>query len=146
MILPVNYTRSTLWLINSSYSCKYSKVFFYLSLLSHCSRSFFRFLQELNSMINRENHICFSYRNSFFRVCFTLRTNVFLRRNCYYQVSLKPSLWARNCRICLRRIFSWEPNSPTILCFPFPPSFCAGRFYYYSSIFLHSTGSNNPLG
>jgi len=59
--------------------------FFFICLYLHVGRgiyysSFFFF----GNMKNRSNSSICSNRNCFYRICFTMRTNVFLGSNCHY--------------------------------------------------------------
>lgn len=62
--------------------------------------------------------IC-SYSNSVYRLHFTMRTNVLLRHNYNYQLTIShPIHWNQPCRVNLRRFSSRQSHLNTILCLP----------------------------
>ncbi|KAK2810760.1 hypothetical protein Q5P01_000353 [Channa striata] len=88
-------------------------------------------------MKHRCNSSPTSYNNRLCRLCVTLRTNIFLRRNCYYQPPLSHSIRGFSVdNATLTRFFAFH--------FLFP--FLILALTVIHLLFLHETGSTNPLG
>lgn len=113
----------------SKSSCKRSLPIFYLHVLPHRARTLLRILQQDRNLKSRSNFIPSDHTYCLYGIRVSLRTNVFLSRNCNYKPSLRYSLYRdNNCPMVVRRIFSRQCHPNSVFCFSLSIPF------YYSSI------------
>lgn len=80
-------------------------------------------------------------------VCATLGANVLLGGNCHYKSILSPALYrGGRCKLDLRGICRRQRHLNPVFCFPLlGPNYCCSLCRAHL-LFLHQSGSSNPLG
>jgi hypothetical protein len=85
--------RCKLWMDITYYSCKRGKIFFCMFIPPYWPRFILWLLQIYTHLDSRSYYFICGYSNCFFRVCFTLRANIFLGRYSYYKFIFSYSLY-----------------------------------------------------
>ena len=102
-----------------TYTCQRSLHILHLPPPTCRTRPTLRILYIPQNMKHQHYPTIFSYSNSIHRLCFTTRTNVLLRCNHNYQLTIThPTHWNQPHRVNLRRFFSRQSQLKMILCLP----------------------------
>jgi len=82
----------------------------------------------------------------FFRICLTLRSNVFLSCDCYNKIFVINTLyWKSFSNLIVGGVFSWKSYFNSFFCFTLFSSFCYSSISFFHKVFLHETGSKSGL-
>lgn len=106
-------------LTNPLPTCQRSINILYLLIPTCWTRALLRILYISRNMKYRSIIIIRSHSYGLYRVCSSMRTNVFLRRNSYHKPFISnPLYWLGPRPMNLRWVFSRQSNTHTIFCLP----------------------------
>jgi len=126
------------WLIRIIHS-NGASIFFIFFISSYRSGDLLFFLPTSLYLIFWSYFISNYYNYSFLRLCFTLRTNIFLRSYCNYKSLICYSLhWKYNSILIMGGILSWESYINPIFFFSFSSTFYLNSLYYNPFSFFTS--------
>merc|ERR1712050_475756 len=133
--------------ITSDISCQWGQIFFHVSISTRRSRFILWVLQLYTHLKYWSSHSPRSNSYSILRVCSPMRANVILRGNSNYQfVFNHPVYWRRSCSVNMGRLCRRQRNSNSLFSLHFILPFVIAGIAGVHLLFLHQTGSNNPLG
>ena len=105
---------------HSHSSREWGKIFFCMSISARGTRSLLWEFYLYPNMGNRGSYFTTNNGNSFFRLCASLGSNIFLRSLCYYQSVFSNSLLRRGfCHLAVRGHICRYCNFDSVFCFPF---------------------------
>jgi hypothetical protein len=95
-------SRCKLWLTTTNSTCKWGLIVLCLHLLTHRTKPVQRIIQLYTHLICNS---ILNHRNSIYRICPTMRTNIFLRGYRNYKLPISNSICrTRNCSMSMRRV------------------------------------------
>merc|ERR1711872_898592 len=140
-------TGRQLRMVVTNNACQRGKILFYLPLYSYWTWFVLRLLLFYTRLIYWRDYFYCGNSSSFFRVRFTLRSNIFLRGNCYHQFVFRHSLYRRRLsQMNMRRIRSGSTYFDSLFFSTFfNPASCSCS-NYGSPSYTTSNRQENPLG
>lgn len=113
----------------------------------HSSRNLLWFLHYNPRLVSGLFHFTSYYSYCFSRLRITVRSNIFLRCNCYYKSLFRyPVRWLRYCFLAVGGFSVDNATLTRFFALHFLLPFIIGAISVLHLFFLHEKGSGNPLG
>jgi len=118
-----------------------------LHLPTHWTKYTLRIIQLHTYVVRRSGNPIPDHSSSIYKICSTVGTNIILRCNCNYKSSVSNPIRRKgNCSMSMRRFRSSSATLTRFFALHFLIPFVIAAIVLIHLLFLHQTGSNNPLG